>query len=123
MKDISILLLDNNERFLRSAEDFLQEQDFIEEIYSTLSDSEACQIAREKKPNVILLDILMPGQNGIDLIPAFRGESPGSKIIMLTLWDMSGYRDSAKTAGADDFISKKNMADTLMPAIRRAVLN
>lgn len=122
MKDISVLLLDNNERFLRSAEDFLHEQDFIEEVFSTPSDSEACEIAREKKPNVILLDVLMPGQNGIDLIPTFRSESPGSKIIMLTLWDMSGYRDSAKTAGADDFICKKNMADTLLPAIMKAVL-
>ena len=123
MDEISVLLLDNNERFLQSAEDFLAEQDFIDSVYITPSDMEACQIAREKKPHVILLDVLMPGQNGIDLIPTFRTESPASKIIMLTLWDMSSYRESAKSAGADGFISKKDMSDTLLPEIRKVALN
>ena len=94
MQEFSVLLLDNNERFLRSAEKFLQEQEFITAVYSTPNDTEARLIAREKKPNVILLDVLMPGQNGIDLIPTLRSESPSSKIIMLTLWDMTGYRRS-----------------------------
>jgi len=123
MDHISVLLLDNNERFLNSAEDFLQEQDFIENVYATPSEKEAFQIARNKKPSVILLDVLMPGQNGIDLIPNLRNESPRSKIIMLTLWDMSSYRDSAKSAGADEFVSKKKMTETLLPAIKKVTLN
>jgi len=49
MDHISVLLLDNNERFLNSAEDFLQEQDFIENVYATPSEKEAFQIARNKK--------------------------------------------------------------------------
>jgi len=65
----------------------------------------------------------MPGQNGIDLIPNLRNESPRSKIIMLTLWDMSSYRDSAKSAGADEFVSKKKMTETLLPAIKKVTLN
>ena len=123
MENISILLLDNNERFLQSAENFLQGQELIKTVYTTPNDREACRIAEENQPDVILLDVLMPGQNGIDLIPAFRSASPASKIIMLTLWDMSGYRDSAKLAGADEFISKKDMADTLLPAIIKVTEN
>lgn len=123
MENISVLLLDNNERFLHSAENFLQGQELVKTVYATSDDQEARQIAQENQPDVILLDVLMPGQNGIDLIPAFRSVSPVSKIIMLTLWDMSGYRDSAKVAGADEFISKKTMADTLLPAILKVTEN
>ena len=122
MKKFSVLLLDNNERFLTTAKEYLSEQDFINDIFITPSDAEALRIADEKKPHLILLDVLLPGRNGIDLIPSFREKSPDSKIIMLTLWDMNGYRDSAQNAGADDFVAKRAMTDTLLPAMKKAVM-
>jgi DNA-binding NarL/FixJ family response regulator len=121
MKEITVLMLDNNQRFLATAKDFLSEQDFIKEVFTTMSDTDARRIASEKEPDVILLDILMPGQNGINLVPFLREQSPNSKIIMLTLWDLNGYRDSALENGADDFIAKKTMADTLIPTIRKVI--
>lgn len=120
MKSIKVLMLDNNDRFLETARKFLCEQDFIEEVFSTVSDAEACRLAEEKQPHVILLDVLMPGHNGIELIPTIRKKSPNSKIIMLTLWDLNGYRDSAIESGADDFVAKKTMAEELIPAIKKA---
>lgn len=123
MKKISVLMLDNNERFLNTAKEYLSEQDFIQDIFITLSDAEALRIAKDKKPHLILLDVLLPGRNGIDLIPSFREKSPQSKIIMLTLWDMNGYRDSAQSAGADDFVAKRAMTDSLLPAMKKAVMN
>ena len=123
MKDISVLMLDNNERFLKIVKEYLSEQSFIRDIYTTPNDAEAARILEEKKPHLILLDVLMPGKNGIDLIPVFREKSPESKIIMLTLWDMDGYRDSAKNAGADGFVSKRSMTETLLPAIEKVVQN
>ena len=121
--EINILMVDNNERFLATAREYLTEQDFIEQVFITANDSEGLRIAGDKKPDIILLDVLMPGRNGIDLIPSFRKKSPDSKIIMLTLWDMNGYRDSASTAGADDFVTKRAMAETLLPAIKKAIVN
>lgn len=121
MDEISILLLDNNERFLKTAREYLSEQDFIKDIFVTPIDTEALRIASEEKPDLILLDVLMPGRNGIDLIPSFREKSPDSKIIMLTLWDMNGYRDSAKSAGADDFVAKRAMTEKLLPVIKKAI--
>jgi len=123
MKKISVLMLDNNERFLNTAKEYLSEQDFIQDIFITPSDAEALRIAKDKKPHLILLDVLLPGRNGIDLIPSFREKSPDSKIIMLTLWDMNGYRNSAQSAGADDFVAKRAMTDTLLPAMKKAVMN
>lgn len=121
--EINILMVDNNERFLATAQKYLIEQDFIKQVFITANDAEGLRIAGDTKPDVILLDVLMPGRNGIDLIPSFREKSPDSKIIMLTLWDMNGYRDSASTAGADDFVTKRAMTETLLPAIRKTMMN
>jgi DNA-binding NarL/FixJ family response regulator len=120
MKEISVLMVDNNERFLTMAKEYISEQEFVKEVFVTASDAEALRFAAEKKPDLILLDVLMPGRNGIDLIPSFREKSPKSKIIMLTLWDMNGYRDSARSAGADDFVTKRAMTETLLPAMKKA---
>jgi len=121
MPGISVLLVDNNERFLNTAEEYLKEQDFIGRIFITASDTEALRIAAVQKPDLILLDVLMPGRNGIDMIPDLREKAPSAKIIMLTLWDMNGYRDSASTAGADGFVAKRAMTDTLLPTMRKAI--
>jgi len=121
MKNISVLILDNNERFLATAKEYLSEQDFIRDIYITPSDTEALQIANDEKPNLILLDVLMPNRNGIDLIPYFRENSPESRIIMLTLWDMNEYRESARNAGADNFITKRAMTNTLLPVLKKEI--
>jgi DNA-binding NarL/FixJ family response regulator len=120
MKEISVLMVDNNERFLIMAKEYISEQEFVKDVFVTASDAEALRFAAEKKPDLILLDVLMPGRNGIDLIPSFREKSPKSKIIMLTLWDMNGYRDSARSAGADDFVTKRAMTETLLPAMKKA---
>lgn len=114
-------MVDNNERFLKTAKEYLDEQGFIENIFITTSDTEALRIAGDEKPNLILLDVLMPGRNGIDMISDFREVSPASKIIMLTLWDMNGYRDSAQNAGADGFVAKRAMTDSLLPTIKNAL--
>ena len=119
MKEISVLMVDNNERFLTMAKEYISEQEFVKDVFVTASDTEALRFAAEKKPDLILLDVLMPGRNGIDLIPSFREKSPDSKIIMLTLWDMNGYRDSARSAGADDFVTKRAMTETLLPAMKK----
>jgi len=118
---LTVLLVDNNERFLKTAQEYIGEQDFIGEVLITDNDAQGLRIASDKKPHVILLDVLMPGRNGIDMIPSFREKSPDSKIIMLTLWDMNGYRDSASSAGADDFVTKRAMTETLLPAMKKAV--
>ena len=119
MTNLSILMLDNNQNFIDSAQEFLKEQESIKEVYTTTSQSKALRLAKEKQPHVILLDVLMPGQNGIALIPALRENAPNAKIIMLTLWDINGYRDSATKAGADGLVGKKHMLETLIPEIEK----
>lgn len=122
MEKVTVLLVDNNERFLKTVQEYLNEQDFIAQVTAASTDTEGLRVAREMKPDLILLDVLLPGLNGIDLIPSLRRQSPNSKIIMLTLWDMNGYRDSALSAGADGFVAKRSMTENLLSTMRKVAL-
>jgi len=116
-----ILMLDNNEQFLQKAKGFLGSSNLFTDIFTTSNFSEALRVAKNKKPEIVLLDVLMPTKNGIDLIPEFREKVPDAKIIMLSLWDMNGYRKTAQSAGADGYVPKKKMMEELIPAIQKAV--
>ncbi len=81
--------------------------------------SEAIEIARSQSPNAILLDIIMPGKNGIDVCKQLRDES-GTKaipIIMLTAVNDPDQRTEAFLSGADDYISNPFVPDELLARV------
>jgi len=70
-------------------------------------------------PDLILIDLVLPGLSGYEIIPRLHELSPEAGIIMVTMFDSDGYRKAALAAGADDFVSKQSVAGDLMPAIHR----
>jgi DNA-binding NarL/FixJ family response regulator len=121
MPPISVLLVDDNPTFLRILGDFLGEEEDILVVGTAQSGEEALVKAKELQPQVVLLDLAMPGLNGFNAIPRLRSMMPDVGIIALTVLDANGYREAALTAGADDFVAKANLNTHLVPAIRRVV--
>jgi DNA-binding NarL/FixJ family response regulator len=121
MAPISVLLVDDNPTFLRILGDFLGEEEDILVVGMARSGEEALVKAKELRPQVVLLDLAMPGLNGFNTIPRLRSMMPDVGIIALTVLDANGYREAALTAGADDFVAKANLNTHLVPAIRRVV--
>lgn len=121
MAPISVLLVDDNPTFLRILGDFLGEEEDILVVGMARSGEEALVKANELRPQVILLDLAMPGLNGFNTTPRLRSMMPDVGIIALTVLDANGYREAALTAGADDFVAKANLNTHLVPAIRRVV--
>ena len=80
---------------------------------------EALVRAKDLRPQIILLDLVMPGLSGLETIPLLRKGAPRAGIIALTLMASNGYREAAAKAGADDFVAKGNLNADLVPAIRR----
>jgi len=80
---------------------------------------EALTQAQNLKPEVVLIDLHMPGLSGLETIPRLRAMLPEVSIIALTLLDAKVYRQAALAAGADDFVPKANLSTELLPAIRR----
>lgn len=77
-----------------------------------------CIVALE--PEVVLLDISMPGIDGIAACNRIRALRPAIQVVMLSLWDDPATRARASAAGAVAFVSKQEAARLLLPAIREA---
>ena len=77
--------------------------------------------AREHPVDVALLDIEMPGMNGIDAAAGLRAELPGVKVVIVTTFGRPGYLRRAMEYGADAFLVKDAPAAQLADAVRRVL--
>jgi DNA-binding NarL/FixJ family response regulator len=119
MAPTSVLLVDDNPTLLRILRRFLGEEEGLLVVGTAGSGEEALGKARELQPQVILLDLAMPGMDGLNTIPRLRSVLPGVGIIVLTVLEANGYREAALAAGADDFVTKADLSTDLVPAIHR----
>ncbi|MFI7061604.1 DNA-binding response regulator [Kribbella sp. NPDC050124] len=80
---------------------------------------EVIEAARANKPDVALLDVEMPGLDGIEAAAALRSAVPGVRILMVTTFGRPGYLRRAMEAGAAGFVVKDTPAAQLADAVRR----
>ena len=110
---IKVFLVDD-QNMLRAAFRSLLSQDERIEVVGDCGDARAAidRIALIK-PDVVLLDISMPGLSGIDAIPPIREAHRGIRILMLTHHEGESFVDQAIRAGADGYLSKDSDASEL----------
>lgn len=82
--------------------------------------AEALRLAQRLTPDVVLMDVEMPGMNGIAATAALRGVVPSCAVVILTIHDDVQTQARALAAGAAAFVEKRGSPDALMAAIRRA---
>ncbi|MVZ99286.1 response regulator [Actinomadura sp. LD22] len=82
---------------------------------------EAVALAARTRPDVVLLDIEMPGRDGLAAAPRIRAAAPDCKVMILTTFGRPGYLRRAMEAGASAFLVKDGPAQELAAAIRRVV--
>ncbi len=123
MESINVLLVDDNTTFLRVTTQFLEAHDAANmTVIGTANRGEqALEQIEELQPQVILIDLAMPGMPGLEAIPHLRRMMPNVGIIALTMMNTSSFRQAALDAGADEFIPKSAMRTALLPAITRLV--
>jgi len=118
---ISVVLVDDHEAFLNIAASFLRRHGEVSVVGAFTRSQEALKRVPGLHPHVILFDLNMPGQSGLEAIPLLREALPDSGIIALSLMDGSVYEKAALDAGADAFVAKSDMISDLLPAIHRAM--
>jgi DNA-binding NarL/FixJ family response regulator len=74
--------------------------------------------ARSLKPDIVLLDVVMPDQNGIEIVPQLLKENPESKVLVLSMQDEPRYVREAFEAGASGYVLKEAADSELVTAIR-----
>ena len=116
-----VLVVDDHEPFLRVATGFLQRHQELVVVGAARGGEEGLALAQDLRPEVILMDLRMPGLSGLETISRLRVMLPQVRIIVLTMLHYDSYRDAALAAGADDFVAKRKVTTDLLPAIRRVV--
>ncbi|MGB9755350.1 MAG: response regulator [Desulfurella sp.] len=119
MKTISIVIIDDHKILLAGLQSLLSFYKEIDVVGLASSVKEAVNIIRDKKPRIVLLDIAISGENGLNYIEQIKEISPSSKIIILTMYDDYEYFKEAINKGASGFVLKKSMDSDLIYAIKK----
>jgi two-component system response regulator DesR len=115
---IRVLLAEDQAMIREALAALLSFEDDIEVVAKVGRGDEVTGAAKDTKPDVALLDIEMPGADGLTAAAALRSECPGIKVIILTTFGRPGYLRRAMESGASGFIVKDSPADKLVRTIR-----
>ncbi len=113
MSSIRVLLVDDNAAFLDAAMKFLQALAGVEVVARAASGAEGLALAAALKPDLVLMDLVMPGMSGIDATDTVKRSRHAPKTVVLTLHNTAAYRACAFKAGADGFIAKDDLVAEL----------
>jgi two-component system, NarL family, response regulator NreC len=96
----------------------LDREDDIEVVGEAGSAKDAIFEVRAQKPDVLLLDVVMPGESGIEVLPKLLKESSETKVLVLSMQDDPSYVREAFAAGASGYVLKEAADEEVVAAVR-----
>jgi len=117
MPAVKVLVVDDHTLFRKGIINLLQQQSGIEVVGEAKDGREGIALAKRLRPDVILMDVQMPGCNGIEATEAIRQDLPDVRIIMLTVSEQDEDLFSAIKAGARGYLLKSVEPDHLLKSI------
>jgi two-component system response regulator DesR len=118
---IRVLLAEDQGMVRGALATLLNLEDDIEVVGEAANGDEALAVAARTRPDVALLDIEMPGRDGIAAASELRATLPDCRIVILTTFGRPGYLRRAMEAGASAFLVKDSPAQELAAAVRRVL--
>jgi len=115
---IKVLIVDDHAVVRTGLRLLLEAEDDIEVVGEAGTAREAVFEARSSKPDVILMDVVMPGGSGIDVTPQLLRERPDAKILVLSMQDDPSYVRQAFEAGASGYVLKEAVDAEVVAAVR-----
>jgi len=116
---IRVLIVDDIAETRENLRKLLSFDANIEVVGAAASGQEGIALVKEFHPHVVLMDINMPGMDGITATEIIQKEAPATQVVMLSVQGETDYLRRAMMAGARDFLTKPPSGDELMSTIRR----
>ena len=119
MRELTILLVDDHEGFLDSAERFLKTLDWITVVGRACNGLEAVKKAEELKPDAMLMDLSMPEMGGLQATRLIKAQDDPPFIAIVSHYDDAHHREHVVRAGADAFVSKLWYVTEIVPILKQ----
>lgn len=117
MKKTTIMIVDDHTLIRETWTKFIGLYDEYEVIFNTGDGNIAIEAAREKRPDIVLLDINMAPMNGFEVLEMIRRFSPGTKVIGVSMHSQPAYVKKMMRGGAKGYVTKSSPCEELMDAL------
>jgi DNA-binding NarL/FixJ family response regulator len=115
---IRVLVVDDHAVVRTGLQRILDAEPDIETVGEAANAERAVFEAMEHKPDIVLMDVVMPGKSGIEIIPALQQAVPEAKVLLLSMQDDPRYLREAFAAGASGYVLKEAADTEVVDAIR-----
>ena len=116
---VTVLIVDDNAQLRALMREIVAEESDLHVVGEAADGVEAMRLIQELRPDIVLLDLVMPQVNGLEVLRWIKAEHPKIKVIIVTVHDEDAYRQAAEASGADAFLLKKTLGTVLLPTVRR----
>jgi DNA-binding NarL/FixJ family response regulator len=103
---MNVLIADDNPTFRSTLKRVLDSKPYVDEVWEAQDGEEAVRIAREIRPDVVLMDLAMPKIDGLEATRLIKDRQPFILVIVFSAHDEPIYHKAASACGADRFIPK-----------------
>ena len=117
--EATVLIVDDNAQLRAFMREIVAEASDLQVVGEAADGAEAMQLVQALRPAIVLLDLIMPQVNGLEVLQWIKVECPETKVIIVTVHTEDAYRQATEASGADAFLLKKALVTDLLPTIRR----
>ncbi|MFQ5528076.1 MAG: response regulator transcription factor [Thermoanaerobaculia bacterium] len=114
-----ILIADDHEMIREALCRMIEEDPAMTVVGQAANGEEALDLCRKLEPDLVLLDVVMPGQDSLEIVDDLKRSKSGVRVLMLTALPEDQYALRCLRAGADGYLVKASGRDELVDAIRR----
>jgi DNA-binding NarL/FixJ family response regulator len=115
---MKVLVVDDDDDVRAMVVDILHMDQGIA-VIEAVNGKDAVDLAARERPQVVVIDIMMPRMDGLEATRRIKRASPETKVIVVTAFTQDAYRTAANERGADAFVNKSDMSTVLLPLIRK----
>lgn len=113
MTPLRVLLVDDSQTLRMTLAEWLSSLPGVTVIAQAASGDEALGMLEDARPNFVLTDVEMPGMNGFDFASRIRQRTDAPRVAIMSGRNLPHYRELSQRAGADVFIDKRELFDSL----------
>jgi two-component system, NarL family, response regulator DegU len=122
-KNVRVLLCDDNDNFRQLLSQYIEAMPGVEVVGEAIDGVDVIDKTELLNPDLVLMDLSMPNQSGLDATKTIKEKWPNKSVIILTLYEDSVYKELADEFNADGFIAKSSIKSQLPGVIEEKIRN